>query len=1114
MKKFKIFCLLSFIGLFSCTRDDNSKLFTLLTENQTGISFKNLVRESEEFNVLTYGYFYQGGGIAVGDINNDGLPDIYFTGNMMASKLYLNKGNFRFEDITASAGVAAAGLWNTGVTMADVNGDGLLDIYACRSAANDPKNRKNLLFINNGDLTFSEQGEKYGLADAGYSTQATFFDYDRDGDLDMFLLNHSTQEFAGFSRITGNFKNRKDKYLGDKLFRNDGERFTDVTDKAGIISNVLGFGLAVTLSDLNNDGWLDIYVSNDYNEEDYLYINQQDGTFKESLREHFGHVSFYSMGADGADVNNDRLPDLLTMDMLPEPSYNQKKFLGPENYEKYDQLLDQGFFPQTMRNMLQLNQGNGYFSEVGQMAGISNTDWSWAVLAADYDKDGWKDILITNGYMRNYLDMDFLSYLVSEKIKSQNTGKEAALLEVIDKMPPIKLQNYLYKNNGDLSFTNKSDDWGIEGESVSNAAAYADLDNDGDLDLIIGNTNAEASIYKNNSESLSQNNFLKVKLEGNDKNTFGIGAKVVLFAGEQSFHQEMIPVRGFQSSVDYELVFGVGKLSRIDSLSVLWPDGRHQTLANLQVNQSLVLKQSASEETTSPQANPKTPFFEISDKLGFAYKHEETEYVDFKQDRLMPNSVSTAGPKLVKGDINNDGREDFYLGGSKGIPGQLYKQLANGTFVEVPQEDFSKDKDYKDTHGMFMDANNDGFLDLYVVSGGSEYPENSPFFQDRLYINNGKGYFKRKRDALPEMLVSGSTVTSGDFDKDGLVDLFVGGRFIPGKYPIAPRSYILRNKGQGEFEDVTAEFCPDLMNPGMVTDAKFVALNGDGWIDLVVVGEWMEVGIFTNEKGTGFTKKANALRQNTAGWWLTIEENDFDQDGDRDLVLGNFGLNNPYKPDSTRPASLVFGDFDNNGSVDPIFGYFIADTNSFAFSRDELIGQIPSMKKKFPDYRTFAGTDFEDFFSADQKLAADTLGAFMFESVFLENDGNGRFSVHHLPVEAQFSPIYAITSMDVNQDGHLDLVTGGNLASTRVSVGRYDANYGIVFLGDGKGDFSTMDPVLTGLKIKGDVRDISLIQIQGSEYGIFSRNDDSLKVFQILDIAVKDKLNMKLADNE
>ena len=1093
------------IFLFSACGDPEKEntLFTKVSPGKTGVTFRNLLRETEEFNVMTYGYFYNGGGVAVGDINNDSLPDIYFTGNMMASHLYINKGNMKFEEIAQKAGVAAAGLWNTGVTMADVNGDGWLDIYVCRSAAADPDKRKNLLFINNHDLTFSEEAEKYGLADPAYSTQASFFDYDRDGDLDMYLLNHSVQEYAGFNKFIGNHKKRESSNYGDKLFRNDNGHFTNVTDSAGIIHNVLGFGLGVTVSDLNNDGWPDIYISNDYNEEDYLYINQGDGIFKESLAEYFGHVSLFSMGADGADLNNDLHPDLVTLDMLPESSYKQKMALGPEHYDKYEQLISNGFFPQTMRNMLQLNQGNGYFSEIGQLAGISNTDWSWAVLAADYDNDGWKDLFITNGYMRNYLDMDFMNYLVGEEMESQRTRKEVAVFDLIDKMPPIEIENYLYHNNGaipgkQLTFTNKSVAWGMDEKNISNAAAYADLDNDGDLDMIVSNINSEAGIYRNNSERITKNNYLKIRLQGSGKNIFGIGTKVILYSEGKSLHQEMIPVRGFQSSVNYELLFGLGKAPVIDSLEVIWPDGIVQKVYDASVNQLITFYQKNAKIISPQQAPSKEPVFsKVAHNLGIDFKHTENNFLDFKRDRMLPKAISTAGPKIVQGDVNNDGLDDLYFGGAKASSGKLYLQMPFGTFQEIHQKSFEADKESEDTGGIFLDADNDGNLDLYVVSGGSDFDEHSLQLQDRLYINDGHGNFERQSHRLPEMISSGSSVTSVDFDNDGHVDLFVGGRLVPGKYPLAPRSYLLKNDGQGNFKDVTEEFCSPLLNPGMVTDALFAEMNGDGFPDLVVVGEWMQVEIYINEEGKGFEKLSDPVLAQSSGWWNTIEAHDFDQDDDIDLVLGNFGLNSPYKPDSGQPATLVYKDFDNNGSIDPIFSYYIADTNSFAYSRDELIGQIPSVKKKFPDYRSFAAARPADLFTATELAGADTLTATLFESIYLQNDGNGRFSIHKLPVEAQFSPIYALASADVNGDGFPDIITGGNLSKTRVSTGKYDANYGIVLLGDGKGSFKTMDPMVSGLKIKGDVRDIGIMKIKDSPYSLFSRNNDSVEIYKI-----------------
>jgi hypothetical protein len=1090
------FLLCSFFVNTSCKKEEPLKLFAELPSGDTGIKFKNLVRETEEFNVLTYGYYHQGGGVAIGDVNNDSLPDIYFTGNMVASKLYINKGNWKFEEIADQAGVRAEGLWNTGTTLADVNGDGWLDIYVCRSAANDPVNRKNLLFINNGDLTFTEQAESFGLADRGYSTQASFFDYDRDGDLDMFSLNHSTQEYAGFSRVTGNFKQRRNAMLGSKLFRNDGARFTDVTEAAGIINNVLGFGLGVTLTDANSDGWLDIYISNDYNEEDYFYINQKDGTFKESLDEYFGHVSFFSMGADAADLNNDLHPDIITLDMLPESSYNQKMILGPENYEKYRELLSNGFFPQTMRNMLHLNQGNGYFSEVGQLAGISNTDWSWSVLAADYNNDGWKDLMVTNGYMRNYLDMDFLSYMVSQRVNVQQANKDVVLLDLISKMPPIEVQNYFYRNNGDLTFSKTSDEWGMDKNTVSNAAAYADLDNDGDLDLVVCHTNAEASVFRNNSEILTRNRFLKVKLRGKDKNTFGTGAKVILFHQGSRQQQEMIPVRGFQSSGNYELVFGLGSINRIDSVKVFWPDSSAQLLFDVAANQTLTLWQKNAKQTQQGKNTAQPVFAKDTEKLAIDFSEAKGSLLDFKRDRMIPNSISTSTPEIVTGDINNDGLEDIFLAASNGSGNRLYKQLRNGTFTAIPSASYQPGDGYNDKNAVFFDADQDGDQDLYVVSGGNELQENASELQDRLYINDGKGNFKHRPEALPSMLTSGSSVTAGDFNNDGMIDLFVGGRSIPGKYPLAPRSYLLKNKGKGKFEDVTAKFSKELVNPGMVTDARFVNVNSDEYADLVLVGEWMEVSVYLNEGAQKLTRKRGALKEKTSGWWLALHPADFDKDGDMDLVLGNFGLNNPYHVDATHPARLLYKDFDQNGSIDPIFHYYISDTASFAYSRDELIGQIPSMKKRFPSYQSFASADFSDYFSPEQLAGSDTLSAVLLESVYLQNDGEGNFDVKKLPIEAQFSPVYALASADVNNDGYLDIISAGNLKRTRVSAGQYDANYGIVFLGDGKGSFSTMNPAMSGLKVKGDVRDIRVMKIQGRNYTIFSRNGDTVEVYK------------------
>ncbi len=1091
--RWKCFCVLGFF-LFSCQKEDPNALFSKLSPRQTNISFKNIVQESEDFNVLTYGYFYQGGGVAVGDINNDGLPDLYFTGNMVASKLYLNKGGFEFEDITEQAGVGAEGLWNTGVTMADVNGDGWMDIYICRSAANDPNNRRNLLFINNGDNSFTESAKTYGLDDPGYSTQASFFDFDGDGDLDMFLLNHSTQEFAGFSRIDGSFKKRKGQYLGDKLYRNDNGKFVDVTEESGMLSNVLGFGLAVTVSDVNMDGWPDIYVSNDYNEEDYLYINQGDGTFVESVSEYMGHVSLFSMGADAADINNDARPDIITMDMMPEFSFNQKAIMGPENYDKYRELLQKGFFPQSMRNMLHLNLGDGYFSEIGHFAGLAHTDWSWAVLAADFDNDGYKDVFISNGYERNYLDMDFLNYMVSERIQPNLPGRDAALIDLIEKMPPIYVENYLFHNNKDLTFTNKAKEWGLGGLNVSNATAYADLDGDGDLDLIVCHTNEEVSIYRNNSERLFDHHFLKVQLEGNKGNTTGVGAKVWAFARNEVYFQEQIPVRGYQSSVDHSLVFGIGDIELVDSLLVIWPDGKGQYLYEVTANQSLTLRQSDAFPLERP-IEVQEKLIEVLDAstIGIDLIHQESDFLDFIQDRLMPNVMSAYGPKLAIGDVNGDGMEDVVIGGGKGQATQVYIQLPNGKFTTLAQPDMTLDSIYTDTGLVLLDVNGNGHQDLYVGSGGSDYADGNEAYTDRLYLNDGSGRFSAFTGQLPVLPGSTSVVLAGDLNGDGHEDLFIGGRYVPGQYPIAPRNYLLINDGRGNFTDATENFHKELSAIGMVADAKIADIDGDGKPDLMVVGEWMEVTLFLNQEGKAFEKVTfSSPELALKGWWNHLAVTDIDGDGHLDIVLGNQGKNMPFNADLDQPMRLIYKDFDGNGYIDPIMTYYQSDTNVFAFSRDELVGQLPRMKGRFPDYRSFSKAPVETFFDKKEWVGADSLVTNQLSSMIGLNDGNGNFEWFSLPAPSQFSPMFSSILWDLNDDGHLDLITAGNRDKTRVSIGKQDANPGFYFIGDGSGKFKSNPNYFPNLGIRGVVRDMQKISVGGEEMVLVARNANGL----------------------
>ncbi len=1094
----RLFSIYIFITLFSCELKDQ-KIFTELSAGRTGIKFKNIIKDSETFNVLNYAYLYNGGGVAVGDVNNDGLPDIYFTGNLVNSRLYLNQGNLKFKEIAEKAGVQAGGLWNTGTCMADVNGDGYLDIYVCRSAAKDPEKRKNLLFINNGELpdgqpslTFTEKASVYGLDDSSYSTHAAFFDYDCDGDLDAYILNHSLDEYASFNEHLNTLKNTKSELFSDKLFRNDGGKFVDVSEEAGLINNVLGFGLGLAVTDVNEDNWPDMYISNDYNEEDYLYINQRDGTFKESLRESMGHVSLSSMGNESGDINNDLRPDIISIDMLPEEHYELKMSRGPEHYVKYDKLNNSGFHYQTIRNMLQLNNGNGTFSEIGQLSGISRTDWSWSPLLADYDNDGWKDLFISNGYAKNYLDMDVMGYVVEEKLMAQRENRQMIPLDLLDGIPDLMLANYMYKNNGDLSFSNVSSDWGFEGKTLSNGAAYADLDNDGDLDLIINNINEYAQIYRNNSESLTSNNYIKIQLKGLGGNTFGIGSKVIVLTNGESQYMELQPSRGFQSSVNPELVFGVGHHSVIDSITVLWPDSSMQTLTNIAANQKIVINQSEAEKSRDNNKNAKPVFADVELNLGIDFNHHEPDFIDFKVDKLLPRGMSRSGPGVAIGDVNRDGMDDIYFGGGQGQSGMLYLQQADGDFSELSIIDFKNDKDCEDTDAIFFDADRDGDLDLYVTSGGLD--QNSELLQDRIYINSGDGHFIKSK-ALPNLKTNNSCVTVADIDDDGDNDLFVGARFIPGNYPLAPPSYLLLNDGNGKFKMATNKICKGLMSGKMVSDAVFTDVNNDNKPDLIVVGEWMKIDIYINKDGLLVEQLNNGL-ENTYGWWNTINSGDFDGDGDIDIIAGNMGMNNPFKATSSEPVRLYYADFDRNGNVDPFMTYYINGESALAFSLDELVAQINTLKSKFPTYDSFAKLSESDFQSKLNLHDGDSLIATTFYSSFFRNNGTGKFDIIPLPIEAQFSPIYSIHSMDVNGDNVLDIILGGNQSNTRVSTGRFDALYGLVLTGKGDGHFMSMDPITSGIKVTGDMKSISQINNRFGTYLLFTRNNGTPKIYK------------------
>ena len=1091
LKKIYAAALLSLV-LSGCT-SKNDKLFTLLDEDDTGIDYRNMLRESDDMNVMNYSYFYNGAGVAVGDINNDGLQDLLFTGNMVKNRLYINKGNFEFENITDKSGIASKQGWCTGATMVDINADGHLDIYISRSADIDPERRKNLLFINNGDLTFTEKAEEYGLADHGYSTQASFFDYDKDGDLDMFLINHSLQQYTTGVQENVQLRKEQNPDFANKLYRNDNGKFKDISAEAGITSNVLTFGLGLAVSDINNDSWLDIYVSNDFNEPDYMFINNGNGTFTDKLTESMSQISMYSMGSDVADYNNDGLPDMVTLDMLPESNETQKMHSGAENFDKMQFLFDRGFYFQFSRNMLQKNNGDGTFSEIGQIAGISNTDWSWAALFSDLDRDGKKDLFVTNGYVKDYTDMDFLKYTMDETIRSRQQGNTVVAKDFIEKMPTIVQSNYVFQNLGNDRFEKKNTEWGLDQKGISAGAVYADLDNDGDMDLVVSNTNENASVYRNNSELLNKNSFLRVQLKGDKQNSLGFGAKVVIYAKGVKYFQEQIPVRGFQSSVDPVLNFGLGENQIIDSLLIIWPNDKSQVMKNVKVNQTLTL------DIKNANLDLKFNPIPAGDKYlvntsSVNFTHTENQFNDFTVQTLLPNYLSRPGPTMAKADFNGDGIEDLFIGGASGQAGALFTQSSAGDFIKKNSSSLDADAQYEDTASEFFDMDGDGDLDLYVGSGGYEFGPDSPWLQDRIYINDGKGNFIKKTTGLPKMLSSTGTVRSSDIDGDGDIDLFAGSRVSPGMYPSTPESKILINDGKGNFTDGTAAIAPEIKYAGMVSDAVWIDVNQDKVNDLIIVGEWMPIRIFVNQKGKLKDRSTEYIKFGSSGWWNTIYADDMDADGDQDLVIGNLGLNAQFKASEKEPMSIYYKDFDENGSVDPIFCYYIGGVSYPAASRDDLMDQLPSLKSKFLEYHKYANATINDLFTADQLKDANMLKAVLLETVYLENTGKG-FNLKPLPVEAQYAPVYAIASSDIDKDGKKDLVLAGNNSWTRIKFGHFTSSNGTLLSGNGKGEFTYVPQWKSGLNIRGNVRSLKMFS-KGKNSGnqfVFGINNAPVK---------------------